>query len=605
MIFYALFFLFLSAPDSAHWYQLKLAGQPVGYVVLEVGEQDGIQKHGFAMHMELNRMGRKLEMSLNATSTETSGVLSSLEIEQKLSSQVQKKQVVFLDDTIEITDKTAGKSFTNKIPYSGPVLGFHGIQAESRKQLRRAGDSFTYQTFSGELAMLMRITRTFKGKEKVRMNGQEKWLLLVEESSDKLPSIKKLWMDDSYFPLRMIDQTPFGEAESMIADRKTATAKVTEDLPNEIFDGTMIRSNWRLKNPRAIDVMTLKITLKDESMGFPEFRRENQTVVKQNARETILKISRPSFEKGISAKPGKEFTTANALVDSDHPAIKRVARRLKTDQGDIAQVMKYKNWVSENMGFDLGVLMAPASEIIENKKGTCTEYATLLTALLRAGGYPARFAMGYVYMGGIWGGHAWAEVYLNNHWFPLDAAINSSGFADAGRFSLITSSLANGSTELNGPGLQLYGNSHVDILSFEKGDQLTRVPTDASAYVIKDSRYLNQGLGLDLRVPDGFQIKNASSVWPSRKIVEFLGPNQQKVTISQHYLLPSKMNKQAVWDILEKHVPQGQREERYFLSAPNTAAKAIVDGQDVLIIHTQMPASPEFLRKFLRDNSVN
>ena len=412
-------------------------------------------------------------------------------------------------------------------------------------------------------------------------------------------------MDDSHFPLRMIDHTPFGEAESMIADQETAMGRVSEDLPNEIFDSTMIRSNWRLKDPRAIDAMTLKITLKDASLGFPEFPRENQTVLHQNAQETILKITRPTFDKGESPRPSEEFLNANALVNSDHPTIKKVALSLKTNKGDIAQVMKYKNWVSENMGFDLGVLMAPASEIIENKKGTCTEYATLLTALLRAGGYPARFAMGFVYMGGIWGGHAWAEVYLNDHWYPLDAAINSTGFADAGRFSLITSSLANGSTELNGPGLQLYGNSQVDILSFEKAGQVTRIPANASPFTINGSHYLNQGLGLDLRAPNSFQIKNASSVWPSRKIVDFVGPENQTITLSQHYLLPSKLNAEAVWNILENLIPQGQRKGDFFLSSAKASAKALVDGQDVLIIHASIPDSLEFLRQFLNENTVN
>lgn len=600
-----LFLLLLFSPqESQHWYQLKLSGQPIGYVTFDMSQEGERQKHGFSMHMELNRMGSKIEVHLSAVSFESSRGLISMDIEQKLSAQVQKKRIQFTDNTIEIIDINGDQAFKNTLPYAGKLLGFHGIQAQSQKHLQKPGDAFSYQTFSPELAMLMKVTRTFKGMESVRIKGQTKQLMLVEERADLMPQVKKLWLDEHHFPVRTLDQTPFGEAESTLTDKQTATLRVSQELPDEIFDQTMIRANWRLREPRAIDEMMLKVSLEDPSLGFPEFRRENQQVLHQNAKEAVLKISRPTFAPGISQKPGPEFFQANALVNSDHPDIVQVATSLKTSESDVAQVMKYKNWVSENMAFDLGVIMAPASEIIVNRKGTCTEYATLLTALLRAGGYASRFAMGFVYMGGIWGGHAWAEVFLNGHWYPLDAAINSVGFADAARFSFITTSLAQGSTVLNGPGLRLYGNSQVEILNFKIGNTLTQIPPNTTPFQISNTHYRNQGLGLDLGIPQGFQIKHATSVWPSRLIVEFVGRDKQSIAISQHFLRPSEMNANGVWAILEKQVPHGRRHGEFVISSDNASARAFRDGQQLLIIRATVSDSLSVLREFIAKNAV-
>lgn len=73
-------------------------------------------------------------------------------------------------------------------------------------------------------------------------------------------------------------------------------------------------------------------------------------------------------------------------------------------------------------GFDI------ASVVASTRSGDCTEYAVLLAALARALGLPARVMIGTVVMASESevraAGHAWTEVWQDDAWHSLDAALH-------------------------------------------------------------------------------------------------------------------------------------------------------------------------------------
>lgn len=69
---------------------------------------------------------------------------------------------------------------------------------------------------------------------------------------------------------------------------------------------------------------------------------------------------------------------------------------------------------------------ATALEILEQRKGDCSEHATLFVALCRAAGIPARKCSGYVSLGSVWGGHAWAEIWAGG-WLGADPTTGEVG----------------------------------------------------------------------------------------------------------------------------------------------------------------------------------
>lgn len=53
-----------------------------------------------------------------------------------------------------------------------------------------------------------------------------------------------------------------------------------------------------------------------------------------------------------------------------------------------------QKWSSENMRFDPGIAVAPASEVVRDRLGTCMGYSILLASLARAAHVPARLKLG-------------------------------------------------------------------------------------------------------------------------------------------------------------------------------------------------------------------
>ena len=69
---------------------------------------------------------------------------------------------------------------------------------------------------------------------------------------------------------------------------------------------------------------------------------------------------------------------------------------------------------------------AGAVQILRECRGDCSEHALLFVALCRAAGIPARNCSGYVCIGGLWGGHAWAEIWTGQ-WIGADPTTGEIG----------------------------------------------------------------------------------------------------------------------------------------------------------------------------------
>ncbi|UCD81626.1 MAG: transglutaminase domain-containing protein [Desulfobacterales bacterium] len=130
----------------------------------------------------------------------------------------------------------------------------------------------------------------------------------------------------------------------------------------------------------------------------------------------------------ISAAPGELDLQPEKHIESEHPAIRRAAGRLKQAEATqtIAAVFR---WVARHVRYsgyadkDRGALYA-----LEHKKGDCTEYMDLFVALCRANGIPARRIGGYIcpqsavlkardY-------HNWGEFYQDGTWQIADPQNN-------------------------------------------------------------------------------------------------------------------------------------------------------------------------------------
>jgi transglutaminase-like putative cysteine protease len=111
-------------------------------------------------------------------------------------------------------------------------------------------------------------------------------------------------------------------------------------------------------------------------------------------------------------------------IESDHPAIVRVAHRLRSADA-LETVANISDWVSANLSYSgYSGRERGAYYALKYKKGDCTEFADLFVALCRANNIAARRIGGYIspedavlkardY-------HNWAEFYENGVWKIAD-----------------------------------------------------------------------------------------------------------------------------------------------------------------------------------------
>jgi hypothetical protein len=205
----------------------------------------------------------------------------------------------------------------------------------------------------------------------------------------------------------------------------------------------------------------------------------------------------------------------------------------------------------------------------------------MLASLARAAGVPSRIRMGYVYAGGIWGGHAWVDVRIGGDWVSLDGALYSPGPADAARFSFFTSSLEEGAIAGMGSLAKLYGNVDIEILEYTVGGQRVAVPRDSKPFTIAGNTFRNPWLGLTLTKPDSFRFTTVDAVWPDSTVVAMSGPRGESVEI-QGRSASLELSPEAL-------------EEVVFRNSADAAGMVVASGGDVYFIKTTGPNAKQLL----------
>ena len=594
-----------AASAAERWFVLSIADQPVGFLRENVAERDGSLVTELQTRFVLNRLGHRVEIGSTSTSRESGeGRLRGAAMELKMSDQITSIAGEVEDGAIAVRNRAGGKSFEQKIPYSGELLGPEGIRNLTLARLAIPGDALQVQTFSPDLGMLVTVSRTLLAAETVTSQGRPVAARKIEEKTQGYPSPRILWLDAEGKLLAAEEQSPFGRVRTSLSDETTArrTAAAGGELPAEAYSGTIARTQIRIPSARRLAWLKLRITHRNPELGWPDFDRPGQQVVEKTDKVVAVEISRrqpPSGPHPFPVPPAdatREYLEANAYVQSDEPGLRAKVQEILGDEKDLwPAALKLERWVAESMRFDLGIAMAPSVELFQNRRGTCVGYATLLTTLARAAGIPARLVLGYVYVDGMFGGHAWTEVLVGNDWIPLDAAVVGPGAADAARFAFLDSSLRNASALNSGPAAQLYGHIDLRVLGYAvEGGPRRAVSEEARPYSVSGDVYRNPSLGIELTKPGDLRFVDLDGVWPETKLVGLAGPDGEKASLEIHRRLPWLEGEAEAWKDLEKLIPGGRRERLQIAGRPaclveagGKAAVALPGSEEIWILQAE------------------
>lgn len=523
-----------TASGAERWWVVRLAGQPTGWFRESVATAEGGgSRTEQEMLFVINRLGSRVEIrTLVAYVEDASGKLAGVHAETSSS-----RQSTVLDGTVTpaglvLRTTTGGREYSRTVPLAGPALGPQGIAALCRARLRAPGDRVSYLAFAPDAAAVRRVSRTATAS--AQPGGS--LVLQAEERTEQAPGVLRLWLDARGEMVRSLASMPFGEVETVRAERAAAErAAAGSELPAEAYDRTMARSNVRLPDPRAIEAMTIRLTHRRPDLGWPDFQGPTERVLEKTADTLVLEVRRPAVplpgaaaavpaSAGQSGKAGPSgpegFLAPNAVLQSDDPEVVRLAHTIAGDETDPWTVARrLQDWTATHLDLDLGIALAPASEVARNRRGTCIAFAVLLASLERAAGIPSRLAMGFVYYKGIWGGHAWTEVRIGDRWVPLDAAAYAPGPADAARFQFGSYTGEDNLGAASAAGLQTYGNIEVTVLAYAVHGRMVTVPAGAAPFTVEGDVYRNPWLSVAVTKPAGSRFAALDAVYPDSTVV--------------------------------------------------------------------------------------
>lgn len=543
---------FAFAATKDRWQVVSMDGVAVGSVHKAESRADAGWIHTESTLIALNRLGARIEISTFQESVESeAGHLQAVRQEMKASDQtlVTRGHLESGDWVTWAGEK--GSSLEQRRPVDGELLGPRGIRA-ALSGLYEPGDVVEYQAFLAQLGQPGLVRAELAGFE--QFEGQR--LRVVTETTNGIPAPLTRLIDQEGYTVVARMPGPFGLTETKLANETAARlANAGGELGEEVFRGTLIGTGARLPAPREMEYLEIELEHRNPSMGWPDFESASQTVLEKTPERLVLAVRRQHPQQSALlddrvSDSASAFLQANRLLRADEAELVALARDIVGDERDTWQAaLLLKRWVADNMRFDLGVVLAPSDEVLASRRGTCAEYAILLTALARAVGIPARYVSGYVYVHGAFGGHAWTQVLVGEQWIDLDAAMPSSGAADAARFGFLWTGLDNAPGELNsGPALQMYGQLNGRILAWRTADGVERrFAEGAPAPRLVDGRFVDAVQGMKWSVPNGWRIVDHQETWPSSRIAAAENMEGERVDLYWLPLLP--------WERVEEGPP--------------------------------------------------
>lgn len=603
-----------AAAAEERWYVVSMGGQSVGRGYEQTAERDGVLETVSDLQIVLNRLGTRVEVGFSSTQRESrEGRLLSAELKTRMSQQESVQRAKIEPGLVRVGTGEGGGEHAREVPYTGELLGPGEIARRSAASLGKEGDRLDFQTWSDEMGRVVQTTRTVLARESLTLGGRELSVLRVEEKTATLPAPRRLWLDARGDLVRAEDESPFGPIRIELADEAAAKrAGSGEELPEEIFTDTLVRTQVRVPHPRQTDRMVVELTHRKPELGWPDFSSPDQRVLEKTEKTVTVEVTRAlptaAATRPVAVTPeNREYLEPNAIIQSDDRALARRAEMIVGEERDVLKAgYRLERWVAENMTFDMGIVLAPAAEAYQRRRGTCTSYASLLTAMARAVGIPARFVTGLVYLDGIFGGHAWSEILVGDRWVPLDGAVPADGPADAARIALFRTALAQGVGEISyGAASQLLGQVDARVLETRvRGGETRRFAKDARPYEVAGDLYRNTGLGWVWQKPQGFEFVDLDGVWPGDTLVAIEGPESERVTLKRRERRVWETEETVVERILAEYPAGGEARPATLAGRPARKAAgddhAVLvqgDGLDVWVLEAEGPEAGKLLER--------
>ncbi|MBI3073044.1 MAG: transglutaminase domain-containing protein, partial [Deltaproteobacteria bacterium] len=443
-----------AADRAGRWFRVSMNGTHVGSA-FEVEEKraTGNIVTRTVQVVRLQRGGDLVDMQEEVRYEETAdGAPIRLERRSRMSNQQGEVAVATVlpgTSGIELVSTVGGRSDTQRIATDRRLRFPYGQRRRARETGFKAGAVYETVWFFPELKSVDAATVRVGAAQSITLDSRTVSAIPIEASLTKLPIKMREWVNTAGDTLRL--ETEVGGFR-VVADRVLgeSAASVKTGAPLDILEMTAVRSNRRIKTPRAVASATYRIESRQGGLDAAKWTGPGQKLVERREswrRIRVTRIARGEPDPG-TPEGQKAYTAPTSVAQSDDASIRRVAKHIVRGEADAWKRLKrVEAWVHHALSKkSYRVTFASAKEVLETREGDCTEHSVLVVALLRALGVPARGVFGLVYTTGLargeFGYHMWAEARLDGKWIPLDATLWAPA-VDATHIRLGDSDLAN------------------------------------------------------------------------------------------------------------------------------------------------------------------
>ncbi len=259
---------------------------------------------------------------------------------------------------------------------------------------------------------------------------------------------------------KKVSITPISSYKSIISHAKKGTTIQIEYMPkNKSVPTILWRDNFHISNNSSQPAENINLEFlvprNDKYQKVDVSSSSNIELSKDKDQNAWAKLSIPliapneqrtvSFDYYIRKKPYM-FTTEYGTLDLmnrikmaggdtevyfkgsklwpiEDEKVQRIKNKILEGEREVFNVVKLIfEFVNQSFEYEVNGIRMSAAEILQTRKGDCSEFSDLFVTLCRACNIPARIIGGFTWdrNGDVLTPHAWCEVFTKQGWIPLD-----------------------------------------------------------------------------------------------------------------------------------------------------------------------------------------
>ena len=501
------------------WLVVAMGGQDAGWTrrMGELVEVDGrkLVRSVETGEVRMMRLGSKIEITSQVTALEEpDGGPVRIETVMNFSARETRTVVEFKDGKVHGSTTSAGRTQETSRDVPSDVLGPFGLERVIVARLAEPGAEIDAKLWMSDVGQVVEVWGKVVGREEIELEGgRRESFVRVDLEIETLGMKSSTWYDAEGREQRTRSTVAGIAIETRRTTKAEADALHDGDtaVSGDVFAPSMVKEPYYLPEARRAERAVVRVRPREAGASIEVLEDGRQRRIRTDADGSMLfelrAVAPPPGGGGVRGEgtASADLTSSllpNGAIQCDAPQIKAMAAQITGDERDAwLCAQRIEAWVEKNVtdkNFDVG--FASALEVSEDRAGDCSEHAVLLAALCRASDIPCRVVMGLLYIGGIWGGHAWNEVWIDGAWYALDGTLGL-GRADALHLAFSKMTLADGNAASEF-GALLTGLGRLDVEVLELSVARTFAPATATGQVL-DGRYVDAAFGIAFRLPEG------------------------------------------------------------------------------------------------------